>query len=113
MDEKHVAAECQAGCKKATQLMITCLFCWFWFRNNRKLYVVFIDFEKAFDSINRNLLWDILFNFLIMKFLRSYNKTNLEVFSNVFDVSVQPVLQYGAEIWGLHTPSTHHLHKVS
>ena len=27
---------------------------------NRKLYVAFIDFEKAFDSINRNLLWPIL-----------------------------------------------------
>ena len=26
----------------------------------RKLYVAFIDFEKAFDSINRNLLWPIL-----------------------------------------------------
>ena len=30
------------------------------FANNRKLYVAFIDFEKAFDSINRNLLWPIL-----------------------------------------------------
>ena len=27
---------------------------------NRKLYVAFNDFEKAFDSINRNLLWPIL-----------------------------------------------------
>ena len=27
---------------------------------HRKLYVAFIDFEKAFDSINRNLLWPIL-----------------------------------------------------
>lgn len=83
------------------------------FALNRKLYVVFIHFEKAFDSINRNLLWDILFHFLIMKILRSYNNNNLEVFSNIFDVSVQPVLQYDAEIWGLHIPSTHHLQKVS
>lgn len=30
------------------------------FAMNRKLYVAFIDFEKAFDSINRNLLWPIL-----------------------------------------------------
>jgi hypothetical protein len=30
------------------------------FALNRKLYVAFIDFEKAFDSINRNLLWPIL-----------------------------------------------------
>ena len=27
---------------------------------NRKLYVAFIDFEKAFDSISRTLLWSIL-----------------------------------------------------
>ena len=31
------------------------------FAANRKLYVAFIDFEKTFDSINRNLLWPILF----------------------------------------------------
>ena len=30
------------------------------FANNRKLYVAFIDFEKAFDSISRKLLWPIL-----------------------------------------------------
>ena len=28
--------------------------------NNRKLYACFIDFEKCFDTINRNLLWPIL-----------------------------------------------------
>jgi hypothetical protein len=30
------------------------------FSLNRKLYVAFIDFEKAFDSINRSILWPIL-----------------------------------------------------
>jgi len=29
---------------------------------NSKLYVTFIDFEKAFDSISRKLLWPILKN---------------------------------------------------
>ena len=29
------------------------------FALNRKLYVAFIDFEKAFDSISRKLLWPI------------------------------------------------------
>ena len=24
-----------------------------------KLYVAFIDFKKAFDSVNRNILWNI------------------------------------------------------
>ena len=27
---------------------------------HRKLYVAFIDFQKCFDSINRNLLWPVL-----------------------------------------------------
>ena len=27
---------------------------------NRKLYVAFIGFEKAFNSINRSILWPIL-----------------------------------------------------
>ena len=31
------------------------------FSLNRKLYAAFIDFEKAFDSINRKLLWLVLF----------------------------------------------------
>ena len=30
------------------------------FTSNRKLYVAFIDFEKAFDSVSRDLLWPIL-----------------------------------------------------
>ena len=30
------------------------------FINDKKLYVAFIDFEKAFDSISRNLIWPIL-----------------------------------------------------
>ena len=30
------------------------------FALNRKLYVAFIDFEKAFDSISRKLIWPIL-----------------------------------------------------
>jgi len=30
------------------------------FASNRKLYVAFVDFEKAFDSISRKLLWPIL-----------------------------------------------------
>ena len=32
------------------------------FSLNRKLYDAFIDFEKAFESISRKLLWPILKN---------------------------------------------------
>ena len=27
---------------------------------NRKLYIAFVDFKKAFDSMNRNALWAVL-----------------------------------------------------
>ena len=30
------------------------------FANDRKLYVAFVDFEKAFDSVSRRLLWPVL-----------------------------------------------------
>ena len=30
------------------------------FSLNRKVYVAFIDFEKAFDPVNRKLLWPVL-----------------------------------------------------
>ena len=30
------------------------------FANNSKLYVTFIDFKKAYDSVNRNILWSVL-----------------------------------------------------
>ena len=30
------------------------------FSKNRKLYVAFVDFRKAFDLVNRNALWHVL-----------------------------------------------------
>ena len=30
------------------------------FANNSKLYVAFIDFKKAYDTVNRNILWSVL-----------------------------------------------------
>ena len=30
------------------------------FANDSKLYVAFIDFKKAYDSVNRNILWYVL-----------------------------------------------------
>ena len=30
------------------------------FANNSKLYIAFIDFKKAYDSVNRNILWSVL-----------------------------------------------------
>ena len=28
---------------------------------NTKLYVAFVDFQKAYDRVNRNVLWNVLF----------------------------------------------------
>ena len=30
------------------------------FANNSKLYTAFIDFKKAYDSVNRNIMWSVL-----------------------------------------------------
>ena len=64
--ENNLTGEHQAGFKQGystTDHMFTLLACiqkQFNSNYNRKLYVAFIDFEKAFDSINRFLLWPIL-----------------------------------------------------
>jgi hypothetical protein len=65
VEENNLTGEQQAGFKKGYSTvdhMFTLLaFVQKQFSLNRKLYVAFIDFEKAFDSINRNILWPILF----------------------------------------------------
>jgi hypothetical protein len=62
-----ITGEWQAGFKKdhsTVDHMFTLLACiQKQFAHNRKLYAAFIDFEKAFDSINRNLLWPILLKY--------------------------------------------------
>jgi hypothetical protein len=51
---------------------------------HRKLYVAFIDFEKCFDSINRNLLWSVLVkNGITGKFLRCLKSMYLSVKARV------------------------------
>jgi hypothetical protein len=64
VEENNITGEYQAGFKRGYSTidhMFTLLACvQKQFAANRKLYVAFIDFEKAFDSINRNLLWPIL-----------------------------------------------------
>ena len=64
VDENNITGECQAGFKQGYSTvdhLFTLLACvQKQFNKNRKLYVAFIDFEKCFDSINRNLLWPIL-----------------------------------------------------
>ena len=32
------------------------------FANNAKLYVAFLDFKKAYDTVNRNILWSVLYH---------------------------------------------------
>ena len=66
VNEHNLTGEFQAGYKKGYSTidhLFTLLACvQKQFLNNRKLYVAFIDFEKCFDSINRKLLWSVLFN---------------------------------------------------
>ena len=67
--ENNVTGEHQAGFKKnysTIDHMFTLLACvqkQFNSNSNRKLYVAFIDFEKAFDSINRHILWRVLLKY--------------------------------------------------
>ena len=64
IEQNDVIGECQAGFRKnySTIDHIFTLMAMIQkqFSLNRKLYVAFIDFEKAFDSISRKLLWPIL-----------------------------------------------------
>lgn len=64
VEENNLTGEHQAGFKKGystSDHMFTLLACiQKQFSSNRKLYVAFIDFRKAFDNVNRNLLWKIL-----------------------------------------------------
>ena len=63
VEQNNITGEYQAGFKRGYSTidhMFTLLAsAQKQFAANRKLNVVFIDFEKAFDSINRNLLWPI------------------------------------------------------
>ena len=63
-DDNNITGEQQAGFKKnhsTVDHMFTLLaFVQKQFSLNRKLYVAFIDFEKAFDTVNRRILWSIL-----------------------------------------------------
>ena len=64
IEQNNLTGECQAGFKKdysTVDHMFTLMaMIQKRFALNRKLYVAFIDFEKAFDSISRKLLWPIL-----------------------------------------------------
>ena len=43
------------------------------FQKNRKLYVAFVDFRKAFDFVNREALWHVLHKSGIKKNTKMYN----------------------------------------
>ena len=64
IDSNNITGEFQAGFK-SNYSTIDHIFTLFaavqkQFSKNRKLYVAFIDFQKAFDSISRKLLWPVL-----------------------------------------------------
>jgi hypothetical protein len=60
----NITGECQAGFKKdystIDHIFTLLAVIQKQFAQNSKLYVAFVDFEKAFDSISRNLLWPVL-----------------------------------------------------
>jgi hypothetical protein len=45
--------------------------------------------------------------FCIMQRLRMYNNYSFDVFMKLFDAQVQPIMCYGAEIWGLDKAAQH------
>ena len=69
IEQNNLTGECQAGFKKdysTVDHMYTLMaMVQKQFALNRKLYVAFIDFEKAFDSISRKLLWPILLKMVL------------------------------------------------
>ena len=64
IEQNNLTGECQAGFKKdcstVDHMFTVMAMIQKQFVLNRKLHVAFIDFEKAFDSISRKLLWLIL-----------------------------------------------------
>ena len=64
VEDNHILGEFQAGFRRnysTIDHMYTLMaFVQKQFSLDRKLYIAFIDFEKAFDSINRAILWPIL-----------------------------------------------------
>ena len=64
VEENDIVGEHQAGFRRGYSTIdhiFTLMSCiQKQFSMNRKLYVAFIDFQKAFDSINRQILWAIL-----------------------------------------------------
>ena len=64
VDMNNITGEFQAGFKRnystIDHIFTLMAFIQKQFSLNRKLYVAFIDYEKAFDSVNRSILWSAL-----------------------------------------------------
>ena len=66
IDKNNLTGEYQAGFKSGYATvdhiftLLACVQKQFSNKSNRKLYVAFIDFQKAFDTVSRKLLWPIL-----------------------------------------------------
>ena len=71
IEQNNLMGECQAGFKKdySTVDRMFTLMAMIQKQSalNRKLYVAFIDFEKAFDWISRKLLWPILLKKMVLR----------------------------------------------
>ena len=63
-DENNLIGEEQAGCRRGystvDNVFILHSVIQRYLSRNKKLYVLFVDFQKAFDTVNREALWKVL-----------------------------------------------------
>ena len=95
-EEEHKVCEEQAGFRKnyATTDHIFTLISMIrksvYKSNNGKLYVAFIDFLKAFDTVNRDSLWFVLRNVYL-------SKKMIRMLQGIYS-SVQSCVRWGSEV---------------
>ncbi|VDO86082.1 unnamed protein product [Schistosoma margrebowiei] len=63
---------------------------------NSSLYINFIDYEKAFDIVDRRTLWKI---FRQLKNIWKSRQLSSNIKVRIFNTNVKTVILYGAETW--------------
>ena len=63
-DENNIIGEEQAGCRRGYSTVDNVFILYNvvqrYLSRNKKLFVLFVDFQKAFDTVNRQALWKVL-----------------------------------------------------